>query len=324
MKVLCDYQGWAKLHRSLFQTPVWDDAAAFRTYAALLVSATHLAVLDTVNGIHVRLQPGQLTATQSEICDITGFGRKTVRNSLDILTAERAISCHCAPERKFSIVTVHTPPYSLYERKKGAKVGPTDSQKTGQPFQECNVSDGGRFGIAAELTGANGFSETGPTPYRNKELKESKNKKNILFSPSVLSILSLWRSARERVGEPYCEDPATLEGAALMAELWMDSEKATETQIAGAMARFVHVVRTNEAASLYTLKTLANSLGTYLEKTAVKEVKTYSWTYTCSACGYTTAGFYKETVTPEAYSCTYMLNRETRCTGTMIPKRENG
>lgn len=322
MKILCDYRGWVKMQRMIFKTPIWNDPAAFRIYAALLAAATHMEILETVNGVPVRLRPGQLTATQSEICRITGCSRKMVRNGLDLLSAEGMVSCHCAPDRKFSIMTVHSPPRPINNDETAtARPGPTHFEEPGQSLQGYNANEDNGSGTTTESPGAGRFFENGPILYKDREYRESKNGKNILSSsPSIVSILSLWRDAKDKAGEPYCEDPVTLEGAGLMARLWLDTGRATEPVIAAAMARFAHVVKTNEAARLYTLKTLANSLGTYLEKPSEAVIRRYSWTFTCDVCGYTTASFHRANETPKPYRC--RLNPGGDCAGTMIPKRD--
>jgi hypothetical protein len=227
--------------------------------------------------------------------------------------------------RPFSVVTVRSFPFSM--RGEGSDDSgvislPTETTKIHQPFDGGNSRNGEGFDLPKGLADTNCFPENPPALYRNKEYKELNNKKekNILFSSSsILLILSLWRNAREQAGEIYCENPVTLEGAALMAELWLDTGKAAEAEIASAMARFVHAVKTNETARLYTLKTLANSLGTYLEKPARIVVKRCIWTFVCDTCGYSEASAYDETETPVPRRCRHEARRDSFCTGTIVP-----
>jgi hypothetical protein len=328
MKVLCNYGGWFPVGRGVFNTPVWRDANAFRVYMAFLASATHREITEIVGSAAVRLLPGQLTATQAEICGITGFDRNAVRSALDVLKREGAVQCGVPGNRQFSVVTVRSFPFSM--RGEGSDDSgvislPTETTKIHQPFDGGNSRNSEGFDLPEGLADTNPFPENPPALYMNKEYKELNNKKekNILFSSSsLLLILSLWRSAREQAGEIYCEDPVTLEGAALMAELWVDTGKAAETEIASAMARFVHAVKINDTARLYTLKTLANSFGTYLGKPDGAAVKRHFWTFTCDSCGYASASMHTETEQPEPYRCRNEVRRDVFCTGTMIPKRD--
>lgn len=326
MRVLCNYGGWFPVERGIFNTSVWRDENAFRVYMAFLASATHREIVEPVGSSLVRLAPGQLTATQAEICGMTGYGRNAVRSAIRVLKGEGAIDCGVPRDRRFSVVTVRRLPLSIQGeegRGSGTPPPPTGTAKIHQPFDGRNPRIFSGFGIREKAADTDLFSGNAPALYRNKECKEYKEKKNILFSSSVLSILSLWRNAREKAGEAYCEDPVTLEGAAAMAELWLDAGRATESVIAAAMRKFVQVVKTNESARLYTLKTLAHSFGTYIEKPAAVPVKRYSWTFTCDVCRYTSASFHKEAETPRAIPCGRMLDRETRCAGTMIPTRDS-
>lgn len=330
MKVACNYSGWFPVDRGVFLTPVWQDEQAFRVYMSFLASATHREIIETVGSASVRLFHGQLTASQSEISAMTGYDRNTVRNALAILKREGAIECGVPQNRRFSVVTVRGFPFSREGEEENGKDDfsldslPTESTKIHQPFDEGNAFDDAGFGIPDGLDDTNRFSENPPALYRNKEYKELNNKKkekNILSSSSILSVLSLWRSAKEKAGEPYCEDPVTLEGAALMAELWLDTGDASETVIAGAMSRFLHVVKTTEAAQLYTLKTLANRFGSYLEPPPpVEAVKRYPWTFTCDTCGATSAAFFKETEPPNPHPCRNQIRIGVYCIGTMFPK----
>ncbi|GEM_PF-5109787 len=322
MKVLCNYGGWFPVGRGVFNTPVWRDANAFRVYMAFLASATHREITETVGSAAVRLLPGQLTATQAEICGITGFDRNAVRSALDVLKREGAVQCGVPENRQFSVVTVRSFPFSIQGEESddsGVISLPTETTKFHQHFDDDNSRSGQGFDIPEGLENTNRFSKNPPALYMNKELN-NKKEKNILFSSSsILLILSLWRNAREQAGERYCDDPVTLEGAALMAELWLDTGKAAEAEIASAMSRFVHVVKTNDAAKFYTLKTLANSLGTYLEKPVCTVAKRCLWTFVCDTCGYSEASAYGEAETPVPRHCRHEVRRDSFCTGTIAP-----
>lgn len=320
MKVACNYSGWFPVDRGVFLTPVWQDEQAFRVYASLLASATHRDMIETVGSVSVSLQPGQLTASQSEICALTGYDRNTVRNALGVLKREGAVECGVPQNRRFSVVTVHGFPFSQQGEGKNGEAGfsldslPIESTKIYPPFDGGNVVDDAGFDVADGLDDTNHFPENPPALYRNKEYKELNNikkEKNILFSSSSITfILSLWRKAREQAGELYCEDPVTLEGAALMAELWFDTGKATEADIAAAMTNFVQTVKTNEAAKFYTLKTLANSFGTYAVQPAdaspaVGRVKMAVWTIRCDVCKSATTRLAKEGQTLGPRPCSF-------------------
>lgn len=98
------YQGWIKLHRKIFDNPLFKRSAYLHLWLALLLKANHQDKKMIWNKEIIVIKEGQLITGRKELYSETGIPESTIEDILKFLESQHQIQQQKTP--KFRLITI--------------------------------------------------------------------------------------------------------------------------------------------------------------------------------------------------------------------------
>ena len=129
-----DTSGWIKIHRSILDHWIWNDAQKFHWWLELLFMANWEQKKVVAGNTIVTVERGQMIASNSFLMEKWGVCTHTVRNFLRLLETDGMITQTTYP--KFNIITICN--YDKYQHKETDKVTPNTDPNV-IPLADSNI-----------------------------------------------------------------------------------------------------------------------------------------------------------------------------------------
>lgn len=131
-------EGWIKLHRSMLESAVASEPEHLALWVTLMLMASHTERDVIVNGVKLRLRPGQLITSRLKMAARSGIQESKVERILNFLKIEQQIeqqnltSC-----RLISIINWHDYQASEQEIERGVNSERTATEQRVNTYREC-------------------------------------------------------------------------------------------------------------------------------------------------------------------------------------------
>ena len=126
--------GWMKLHRTLLEKPVFEDAYTLQVLIYCLLKATYKEMTVKVGNQVIDLQPGQLLYGRKQVSQRLGMGEGKLRGIMEYLVQNGTVAIES--RSRYSIVTIVN--WEQYQKGEGEPEFPFDCDFLGGEEKFCH------------------------------------------------------------------------------------------------------------------------------------------------------------------------------------------